>query len=93
MEKYDVFTSEGGYRVAIGIYLDSPVMDTCPWFKDHETAEKYSALAKKYDDLNAKIIDRIEKSLDPDDTDVEMWNKEMKAALDMMASLKAANVI
>ena len=49
MKKYDVFKSQGGYGVALGIYLDSPVMGSIRWFETKEDAEKYSKNKKAYD--------------------------------------------
>ena len=40
MERFDIFKSEGGYRLALGIYNDSPVIDKSPWFETKEEAEK-----------------------------------------------------
>jgi len=44
MKMYEVFKSEGGYRVAGDIYLDGPVIDSSPWRKTEAEAKK---LAKK----------------------------------------------
>ena len=43
MKKLDIFKSEGGYRLALGIYNDSPVIDNSPWYTTHEEAEKARA--------------------------------------------------
>lgn len=39
MEQYDVFPSEGGYRVCLGIHNNNPVIDKCPWFKTKSGAK------------------------------------------------------
>ena len=49
MKKYDVFKSQGGYGVAQGVYLDSPVVGTIKWFETREEAEKYSDNKMAYD--------------------------------------------
>ena len=41
MRQYDVYKSEGGYRVACDTYLDCPVTDSSPWFKTKSEAEAY----------------------------------------------------
>lgn len=40
MNQYDIFASEGGFRVCGGTYLGSPVIDASPWFPSIEAAEK-----------------------------------------------------
>ena len=40
MKKYEVFASEGGYRVALGIWGGNPIIDQSPWFKTREEAEE-----------------------------------------------------
>ena len=59
MEKYDVFKSQGGYGVALGIYLESPVVGSIRWFESKEDAEEYAANKRRYDkdcaDFDAKI--------------------------------------
>ena len=47
MEKFDVFASEGGYRYAGRIYLESPVIDQSPWFTTKAKAEKAAKAANK----------------------------------------------
>ena len=39
MKRLDIFKSEGGYRLALAVYLDSPVLDYSPWFQTKEEAE------------------------------------------------------
>ena len=38
MKYGDVFKSECGYRAALSIYLDGPVIRNCPWFETEEEA-------------------------------------------------------
>ena len=38
MKYGEVFKSEGGYRAALSIYLDGPVIRNCPWFETEEEA-------------------------------------------------------
>lgn len=42
MERFDIYKSEGGYRVAEGVHCDCPVinLDT-PWFAEKGKAEEY----------------------------------------------------
>ena len=44
MKQYDIFESEGGYRVAGDIHAGGPVMRLSPWRKTRRGAE---ALRKK----------------------------------------------
>lgn len=39
MEKYEVFKSEGGYRVCGAVWNNSPVMDKSPWYETKDGAE------------------------------------------------------
>ena len=39
MNKYDLFKSEGGYRVYLGVWSGSPVV-SCPWLETKEEAEE-----------------------------------------------------
>ena len=38
MKYGDVFKSECGYRAALSIHLDGPVISNCPWFETEEEA-------------------------------------------------------
>lgn len=49
MKEYDIFKSEGGYRVCLGVYNDGPIMEHSPWFTDLSVAEAF-ARDKKFDD-------------------------------------------
>lgn len=40
MKYGDVFKSECGYRAALSIYLDGPVIRNCPWFETEEEARE-----------------------------------------------------
>ena len=46
MEKYDVFKSEGGYRVCLATYGDDPIIDKCPWCKTLAGAKAVARDAK-----------------------------------------------
>jgi hypothetical protein len=50
MKKYDVFKSQGGYGVAIGIYLDNPSVGAIRWFKSENEAKEYAKNRKAYDE-------------------------------------------
>lgn len=39
MNIYDIFRSEGGYRVCKATWLDGPVINSCPWFETEEEAK------------------------------------------------------
>lgn len=39
MKQYDIFESEGGYRVAGDIHAGGPVMSASPWRKTRRGAE------------------------------------------------------
>lgn len=49
MEKYDIFKSEGGYRVCLTTWGNGPVIDKCPWCKTLAEA-KAVVRDKKFDD-------------------------------------------
>lgn len=40
MKKYDIFASEGGYRLCLGVWNDGPILDSSPWFEEKDEAEK-----------------------------------------------------
>lgn len=40
MERYDIFKSEGGFRVCGGTWAGGPVIDSSPWYATLEEAEK-----------------------------------------------------
>lgn len=46
MEKYDIFKSEGGYRVCLATYGDDPIIDRCPWCKTLADAKAVARDAK-----------------------------------------------
>jgi len=81
MKKYDVFKSQGGYGVALGIYLDSPVMGSIRWFESEEDANEYADNQKAYDIaytqyeekvLNAPSIEDAEKIKAPSEDDYKV---------------------
>ena len=41
MKRYDIYKSEGGYRVAAYVYHDGPVVGASPWFSDKAKAVEY----------------------------------------------------
>ena len=41
MERFDIYKSEGGYRVAAYVYHDCPVVGASPWFDDKAKAVEY----------------------------------------------------
>lgn len=59
MKKYDVFKSQGGYAVALGIYNDCPVVGSMQWFETKEKAEEYAKNKKAYDEAYAKFEESI----------------------------------
>ncbi|SPF51151.1 hypothetical protein SBF1_50035 [Candidatus Desulfosporosinus infrequens] len=60
MKRLDIFKSEGGYRLALGIYNDSPVIDKSPWFETKEEAEKARREVIEEDEREAKIEQYIQ---------------------------------
>lgn len=59
MKKYDVFKSQGGYGVALGIYLGSPVVGSIRWFESKEDAETYAINRKEFDTAYEKWEESI----------------------------------
>ena len=59
MKHYDVFKSQGGYAVALGIYGGCPVVGSCKWFETEaeavQYAENHKAYCKAYDEWEEKI--------------------------------------
>ena len=39
MNIYDIFRSEGGYRVCKATWGDDPIISSCPWFETEEEAK------------------------------------------------------
>ena len=54
MNKYDLFKSEGGYRVYLGVWSGSPVV-SCPWFETKEEAEELVRYLKKEEESEAAV--------------------------------------
>jgi hypothetical protein len=40
MNRFEIFPSEGGFRVAGGVYYGNPVMSCSPWRKTRKAAER-----------------------------------------------------
>jgi len=80
MEKYDVFKSQGGYGVAMGVYLDCPVVGSIRWFETESQANEYSKNKKVYDkaytEWEEKIVymslEEIKKSKIPKEKDYNL---------------------
>ena len=53
MNKYDVFISEGGYRVCLGVWNGSPIISNCPWFETKEETEELVIRLKKEEEAEA----------------------------------------
>ena len=62
MKKYDVFKSQNGYAVALGVYNDSPVMGQCILFETKEKAEEYSKNRKTYDKAYSEWEEKMAES-------------------------------
>lgn len=60
MKHYDVFKSQGGYGVALGIYNDCPVMGSVRWFENKEQAETYANNKKAYDKAYAEFEEKMQ---------------------------------
>lgn len=50
MKQYDVFESEGGFRVAGKVYLDMPVMSESPWYKHRSSANRAAKRMRERDE-------------------------------------------
>lgn len=46
MELYDIFKSEGGFRVCCGLWGDDPIIASSPWYSSLEKAKKGQAAMK-----------------------------------------------
>lgn len=55
MKVYDVFRSEGGYRVCGAIWAGGPVIDSSPWFPTREEAEE-GVQKMKQEDLERDAV-------------------------------------
>jgi hypothetical protein len=82
MKKYDVFKSQGGYAVAVGVYLDCPVVGICPWFQGESDAAEY---AKKIEEYNNAMSD-YEESLC--NMDIEQAEKQYPHKEDYVKEVK-----
>jgi len=60
MKQYDVFKSQGGYGVALGIYLDCPVIGSIRWFEEKEEAETFAKNKKAYDKIYTQFEDNLQ---------------------------------
>jgi len=60
MKRLDIFKSEGGYRLALGIYNDCPVIDRSPWYETKDQAERAKNEAIAEDERQEKIKQLIE---------------------------------
>jgi hypothetical protein len=60
MRKYDVFKSQGGYGVALGIYNNCPVVGTIRWLPTEPEAMAYADNKRAYDEAYAEFESRIE---------------------------------
>lgn len=49
MEIYDIFKSEGGYRVCGATWAGGPVIDSSPWFATMEEAEAHRDKMRRRD--------------------------------------------
>jgi hypothetical protein len=82
MKRYDVFKSQGGYGIALGIYLDSPVVGTIRWFETKEEADGYVVNKKRYEeayaqwekDIEYMSFEEIEKTKPPKEKDYNINN-------------------
>lgn len=55
MNKYDVFKSEGGFRVCGGVWAGGPIMAQSPWFATQAEAEAESMKMKERDVKSAAL--------------------------------------
>ena len=56
MKRYEIFASEGGYRIARALWGDSPIIRQCPWYATKAEAEKELEKIRKEDERRAKAL-------------------------------------
>lgn len=57
MKLYEVFRSEGGYRVCGGLWNDNPIMDQCPWYETESLArDAAQSIRYKRETEDVKIL-------------------------------------
>lgn len=54
MKLYDVFKSEGGYRVCCGLWNDNPIIAQCPWYET-ESLARDAARRIRYKDVTEDV--------------------------------------
>lgn len=81
MKHYDVFKSQGGYGVALGIYLDSPVVGSIRWFETEADAVEYAKNKKMYDKEVAALDKKLE-YMTESELEALVWPKEEDYGLD-----------
>lgn len=57
MRTYDIFVSEGGYRVTTGTYNDCPIIDQAKWYET--LAEAQAARDKLMEDDYRRYIEDL----------------------------------
>ena len=58
MQKYDVFKSQGGYGVAMGVYLNCPVVGSI--LETEDEAETFAKNKKAYDRDYTQFEEKLE---------------------------------
>jgi hypothetical protein len=82
VKKYDIFKSQGGYGVALGIYLDSPVMGTIRWFETEPQAQEWRENKIKYDEDYAAAEEKINYCRSLEETEKIIFPREKDYGLD-----------
>jgi hypothetical protein len=59
MKSFDVFKSEGGYRVALAIWNNGPVMEHSPWFSAEDEARKFAEKLQKTEQPEHPTLDQL----------------------------------
>lgn len=72
MKKYDIFKSEGGFRVCGSVWNGEPVIDVSPWFPTIEQAEERARKMKDEDIVAAAL--EIVSGMAP----AELYSKEVQ---------------
>lgn len=54
MKLYEIFKSEGGYRVCCGLWNDNPIMDQSPWYET-ESLARDAAQSIRYKDATEDV--------------------------------------
>lgn len=57
MKENQIYKSEGGYRVAFGVWGDSPIVDSSPWFETLDAA-RIAREKRRLENMKSAEIDK-----------------------------------